>query len=439
MAYNKDSEVEKEIVGGRKMEMEFSLACAGSEGHLYEYPDLIPVGKTGDIIKPLTKQDLIPLPAGSSLAMLPGRAALGADRQGRLRQASYLPHVKGPLFSVSALLPMGYARTYLPAAKARLDAQPLPLFGYTAVGFLGGQLYAAAIRVEPDNTTWDPKRYNTSDLKGRVLTRCQQYPKNRILHHLARCALEYGCFTAQNLFYRRWEGGIPVSPACNARCLGCISKQISECCPSPQERINFIPSVQEVVDIAVPHLNEAEDSIISFGQGCEGEPTLMADLLVQAIGGIRKRTNRGIININTNGSRPNVIQALAHLGLNSIRVSLISPQPKIFNAYVRPRAYTLDKVKETIRIAVKEGLTVSLNYLIFPGVSDREEEVDTMVEFLRSCPVHLVQLRNLNIDPDVYLKIIPRRRGRLLGIRGLCERLQAEFPDMLLGSFTHSQ
>jgi len=61
------------------------------------------------------------------------------------------------------------------------------------------------------------------------------------------------------------------------------------------------------------------------------------------------------------------------------------------------------------------------------GVSDREEEVEAMVEFLCRQPVHLVQLRNLNIDPDVYLKSIPLRRGRLLGIRGCVLVLRLSF------------
>lgn len=419
------------------MKQKFTLACADCNGRLYEYPDLAPVGRTGEIIKPLTQKDLIPLPAGSSLTMLPDRTALGMDKNGRLRAAHNLSNVKGPLFAVAALLPMGYARTYLPAAQARPGANPLPLFGYTAVCFREGQLYTTAQKVEPDNTTWDPRWYNTVDLKDKVRSLCGQYPHNRILVHLARCALEYGCFTAQNIFYRRWEGGVPISPACNARCVGCISKKMSECCPSPQERIKFVPSVSEIVDIAAPHLAQADNGIISFGQGCEGEPTLMADLLVRAVRAVRRETNLGVININTNGSQPSVIQALARAGLNSIRVSLISPLPEIFNAYVRPRGYSLAEVKETLHIAAQEGLTTSLNYLIFPGVSDREEEVEAMVEFLHCYPVHLVQLRNLNIDPDIYLKIIPFRRGRLLGISGLLARLNAEFPHMLLGSFTH--
>ena len=58
-------------------------------------------------------------------------------------------------------------RTYLPAAVAKPEATPLPLFGYTAVCFYRGQLYAAASRVEPDNTSWDPVSYTHLDVYKR--------------------------------------------------------------------------------------------------------------------------------------------------------------------------------------------------------------------------------------------------------------------------------
>lgn len=417
----------------------FSLAVADSAGRLYEYPHLGPAGRAGESLVPLGAEDLIPLPEGASLTLLPGRAALGVSAAGTFRRAGRLPGVEGPLFAVGALLPMGFARTYLPAAFATRAAPPLPLFGYTAVAFRGGELYAAAVQVEPDTTTWHPRHYNTPDLPERVAALRRAHPENRILKQLGRCALEYGCFTAQNIFYRRWEGGIPASPACNARCLGCISKQVSECCPSPQERIDFVPSEEEIAEVAVPHLAEGEGAIVSFGQGCEGEPTLVAPRLEAAIRRVRGVTQRGVININSNGSRPAAVRALARAGLNSIRVSLLSPQAAVFAAYVRPHGYTLADVEETLHVAREEGLSLSLNYLVFPGVSDREEEVEALLALLARRPVDLIQLRNLNIDPDLYLRALPRRRGRLVGVRGLITALQQEFPTLLVGSFTHGE
>ncbi|MCK4423827.1 MAG: hypothetical protein KAV18_07145 [Candidatus Omnitrophica bacterium] len=44
--------------------------------------------------------------------------------------------------------------------------------------------------------------------------------------------------------------------------------------------------------------------VVSFGQGCEGEPLLVYKTLSQAIKLIRKQTKKGTINLNTNASRP---------------------------------------------------------------------------------------------------------------------------------------
>src|SRR5207237_4880875 len=102
-------------------------------------------------------------------------------------------------------------------------------------------------------------------------------------------------------FYRRWEGAIPASPACAAQCVGCISEQLGEDVVSPQERLPFAPTPDEIAEVAVPHLREAEHAMVSFGQGCEGDPLNRARPLAQAIRLIRVATARGAINMNTNG------------------------------------------------------------------------------------------------------------------------------------------
>jgi hypothetical protein len=50
--------------------------------------------------------------------------------------------------------------------------------------------------------------------------------------------------------------------------------------------------------------------------------------------------------------------------------------------------------------------------------------------------VDLIQMRNLNLDPELYLAAIGfRPRGRKLGVRGLMERLRGEFPALRFGYF----
>jgi MoaA/NifB/PqqE/SkfB family radical SAM enzyme len=69
---------------------------------------------------------------------------------------------------------------------------------------------------------------------------------------------------------------------------------------------------------------EAEDAIVSFGQGCEGEPLMQWRLLERSILKLREKTDRGTINLNTNGSFPDRVTKLCDAGLDSVRVTLNS-------------------------------------------------------------------------------------------------------------------
>src|SRR3989442_11098181 len=153
-----------------------------------------------------------------------------------------------------------------------------------------------------DPRKWHPRAFNRRALTHLVNEKQAAYPRNRIIAQHAHCALDYSCPTASNLFFGRWEMAIAVSPGCNARCIGCISKQEEEDLISPQDRLGFIPTVDEIVEVALPHLERAEEAIVSFGQGCEGEPLLQWRRIGQAIKALRTQTARGVINMNTYAS-----------------------------------------------------------------------------------------------------------------------------------------
>jgi pyruvate-formate lyase-activating enzyme len=94
-------------------------------------------------------------------------------------------------------------------------------------------------------------------------------------------------------------------------------------------------------------------------------------------------------------------------------------------------------VEKSLKYASDQGVYTSINYLIFPGVTDREEEVEAMVEFARRTNLRLIQMRNLNIDPESYLELIPKAQGEILGMKQMIEIFQAELPDVVIGSYTH--
>ncbi len=384
--------------------------------------------------------ELVRLPEGSQLFTLPGRIPIGWKEDEEVFVPSDGIKVTGKRIdctAVAAFLPPGYVRTHLPATREKSKGPMLPLWAYSSVGWKDGSFWATGLLIDP-NPHWDPKYFQDDRLlRKKVEAFLKKNPRNRLLRQLARCALEYHCFAGKNVFFQRWECPLPTSPSCNADCLGCISLQPSECCPASQERIDFVPTADEVLGVALPHLEEAEDAIVSFGQGCEGEPLMQWQLLEEVIRKMREETDRGTINLNTNGSLPRQVKRLCDAGLDSLRVTFSSANPESFARYHRPRGFTFEKVVESLLQAKEKGLFTSINLLVFPGVTDREQEVDALARLIKKTRLDLIQMRNLNIDPDFYLKTMGSGTG--MGIAQMLETLKREFPSLQFGYFNRAK
>ena len=397
------------------------LASCDERGAISFDPDITPLAD-GGIVKEPQRDELIPAPSGTIEYVLPGRTPLTSI---------------GPIAGCNALavaLPAGYTRLLLPAYAARRDAPPLPLFGYTFACAIGDRLYAGAMRTD-ESEVWQPRAFAPGELEATIDRRLARDPRNAVLRQVALCSLEYGCFTAQNVFLECGEAALPVSPKCNARCIGCISEQDDDAgFPSPQTRIADETASAELAAIAIHHLERVDDGIVSFGQGCEGEPLLRSITIARAVEAIRTRRSNGTINLNTNGSQPRALERCIDAGLEAVRISLNSFRPRVYAAYYRPMGYDLDDVFDSIRLAVARGLRVSLNLLTHPGVTDDEEEMAAMESFLRATPVSMVQTRTLNIDPAAYFQVVGRPKA-VIGMRRAIERIRTL---ARVGNFTHT-
>jgi pyruvate-formate lyase-activating enzyme len=399
------------------------LAYTDARGRIYFDPRRSPLAD-GGIERPAEPDELIPAPPGTVSAMLPGRAPLVAPNVPAQRRTA-----------LAALLPAGYTRLLLPAVRSRPDAPALPLFGYTFACVVDDALHVAAMRTD-ESDDWTPRYFRDGELDALLRARQAEDPANRTLAQLALCSRDYGCFTAQNVFLERGEAALPVSPRCNAACVGCISELTPDAgMPSPQARVAFEADVGDLARIGIRHLERVSDGVVSFGQGCEGEPLLRVTTLERTIEAIRAVRSNGTLNLNTNGSLPKSLERLIDAGLQAVRISLNAFRRDAYAAYYRPVGYDLDDVLESIALAVRRGLRVSLNYLTHPGVTDEREEVEAVTAFLRAHPVAMVQTRTLNIDPERYFATVGRPREPL-GMREALRRIQQL--GVPLGNFTHT-
>ncbi|MCE9670354.1 radical SAM protein [Myxococcus stipitatus] len=414
------------------------LLFADPKGRVMEHPYLLATLRSGEELVP-PQDKPIPLPSAGRLVHLPGRLPVGLHPEtGELELVREMK-VGGKTFvpnAVGALLPPGYTRTFLPG-EVKGSGPVLPQWAYTAAAW--GEDGPVAWAIHTDRRShWDPERYSTPDMKALVERHMARFPDNRVLKQLKTCALLYRCFTSQNTFYVRDEAAIPASVMCNARCVGCISDQPADGPPASHERMDDGPSAEEMGAIGLFHLENAPGrTMVSFGQGCEGEPLTRWKFIAEAIRYMRARTDKGSININTNGSLTQGLEALLDAGLDAVRVSLNAATKGLYEAYYKPVKYGWEDVEASIALARERGAYLALNLLLFPGVTDREGEVKALERLVKKYKVDQVQTRPLAIDPLQYLEVARDvgAGGEPVGIRELLHRLKAARPGLIIGNF----
>jgi pyruvate-formate lyase-activating enzyme len=76
-----------------------------------------------------------------------------------------------------------------------------------------------------------------------------------------------------------------------------------------------------------------------------------------------------------------------------------------------------------------------INYLVFPGVTDQMEEIEAMMDFIKRTKVNFIHLKNLNIDPQLYLGKMPPGGSKTMGMKKILDILGHEFPEVQFGYF----
>ncbi len=415
------------------------LVYADAQGNIKDLPELHAAGMSAGNYRLPDKEDFIPLPEGSELFVLPGRLPVGCDpNSGEALLVEEDPYSNETIQAVAAFMSPAHTAILNSAYQTTANAPRLPLFAYTAIGWYDDRFWTTAFRSDND-IRQDCTQFNQEIINSRTARKLKDNKKNRLIQHLGKCCLTYACPAARNYFLGRWEAPLPTSPVCNARCIGCISLQASGKCSATQDRIQFVPTPTEIVQVAVPHLQDANSAIVSFGQGCEGEPLLQSDTLEKSIKTIRKKTDRGTINLNSNASLPEAIQRLAGAGLDSLRVSINSAQEYYHHKYYRPQGFSLSDVLESIRVMKKEGAFVSLNYFILPGFTDSLPEFEALSTLLNTFCPDRIQLRNLNMDPEWYMRSIGIDQSIIsMGMRQWLKKIQTDFPQLQLGYYNPS-
>jgi len=391
----------------------FSAVHSDRSGRIVLAADYGAAMSDGVSSRPLT--NAIPLPDGAEVVALPARDAIGLDRSGRPR-----PLGDGRL-AVGAVLPLGYLPIGLPAYAEDRGAAALPPRAYTAVGAdASGDLVVAGAIVEP------AARANAAapDLQTELSAALREHPSNRLVKQLARCAKEYRCRAAANAFFHAQDCALPVAAPANEHPPEVIVLR-DGADASPTEPAAFHPTAAEIADVAVAHL-EGGGRLVAFGRACEGEPLLDARLVETAIAAIRKRTTRGTVHLETNGSLPVAVRRSCDAGLDSVAFRLASARSETYDVLHRPDGYRLTDVRASIAEAISHRIAVAVALLVLPGLSDREAELDAIVALAGELPDgSALLLRGLATDPQRALRLVPPASDPL-GMERALERLRKD-------------
>jgi pyruvate-formate lyase-activating enzyme len=119
-----------------------------------------------------------------------------------------------------------------------------------------------------------------------------------------------------------------------------------------------------------------------------------------------------------------------------MRVSTNSAQKSIYEAYYRPNNYQFEDIIESLKVMRKHGGWTSINYFVFPGITDSEAEYEALRKLIKETGLNMIQWRNFNIDPDWYMgRMGMYETGEMLGIQQMMDLIREEFPDLKFGYF----
>ena len=112
-----------------------------------------------------------------------------------------------------------------------------------------------------------------------------------------------------------------------------------------------------------------------------------------------------------------------------------SARPALYTAYYQPKNYGFEDVVASVKTARDAELYTMINYLVFPGITDQEEEIDALKGVVNKTGVNFIHMKNLNIDPHLYMKTLPTSDSRTVGMKRMTEIIRKELPDVKLGYF----
>jgi len=142
------------------------MVYAEPDGSILDHPSLLMAASGGGDPRPPRDDEIVELPRGSDLFLLPDRTPIGLDPD----TGEPTTFEREGCNAVAGFLAPAWTLFLHPTYRTLEDAPTLPLFAYAAVGFADDRFWATGIRVDED-ARQDPWRFDADRLQKQVARR----------------------------------------------------------------------------------------------------------------------------------------------------------------------------------------------------------------------------------------------------------------------------
>lgn len=190
-------------------------------------------------------------------------------------------------------------------------------------------------------------------------------------------------------------------------------------------------SRERTIDRAVSHLNNSANGAVRFFTENRSHAQLIANMIVD----IRKSSDRGFIQIDSNAATSEIASIWCEAGMDRIRIWVNSAQENFYNRFYAQHGFTFPDLQETLAVVAKSKREAELAYLIFPGLTDHPDELSAFTTLIKTSKPTQIVLDNLRTDPDWYmdeLRLFHLSRNQI-GIPGWVKNVKKAHPDIYIG------
>lgn len=367
------------------------LLFADDKGVIYDHPTLKLTVRSGNFETVPYELEMNTVPSKTKLHFLEGTLPMAYDPEKAGMEIFKAGH------AVYIEPPEGYLRLYLPAYKKRKEFM-LENKAYTPIGWMGESFVSPIINVDkiPDK--------GSESIGNKFHGFLKSFKKKNVF-------VKYLIENSDLYHTKNEEIRLPV----NAESMQGDSREFSEI-------LSHYTGIA-----AYPVLNIDYDDF----SASKSEPDISA--LLDSIRYLKNKAEKLSITFSSYLQNIETLKKFIDAGADCINVKMISTDietNRIFNT-----DNNTDNVYKSLQALHKQNILKSLTLYTMPGLTDRESETESLIDFLSTFDINLLLLRNLESDPDRIFLPDNMKSEDIKGLKNVVKLIKKKVKNLKIGYF----